>query len=103
MPSWTPATPATRTFGSSMTGCWTTYVRPRRKGSCMSRSGTEVAAAAAIGFERLGGDEAGAILDELSALYQEVYAEPPYQWGPEHLSAFQQRFEERRRQPGLTL
>jgi GNAT superfamily N-acetyltransferase len=67
----------------------------------MSPSGPE--AAAAVVFERLDGDQAGAILDELGALYQEVYAEPPYQWGPEHLAAFQQRFEERRRQPGLTL
>jgi hypothetical protein len=33
--------------------------------------------------------------------YTEVYAEPPYQWGPEHAELFRERFQVQRRQPGF--
>lgn len=51
----------------------------------------------------LTGDAAGDQLDELSRLYAEVYAEPPYGWGPEHLALFRERFAAQRQQPGFTL
>jgi hypothetical protein len=54
-------------------------------------------------FEQLDGDQAAAILDELSGLYREVYAEPPYEWGEEHAVLFRERFAEQRRAPGFAL
>lgn len=42
-------------------------------------------------------------LAELRALYADVYAEPPYQWGPEHTGLFATRFAVQCRQPGFAL
>lgn len=56
-----------------------------------------------IEYQVLNGDAAGQYLDELAALYTEVYAEPLYEWGPEHAELFRERFEVQRRQPGFTL
>ncbi len=42
-------------------------------------------------------------LDELRALYGEVYAEPPYEWGDEHAALFAERFQVQRRQEGFAL
>ena len=42
-------------------------------------------------------------MDELHALYSEVYAEPPYEWGQEHAELFAERFEVQRRQEGFAL
>lgn len=51
----------------------------------------------------LDGEQAGQHLDEYSALYSEVYAEPPYEWGAEHNALFRERFEVQRKQDGFTL
>lgn len=42
-------------------------------------------------------------LDELAELYAEVYAEPPYEWGNEHVELFKERFEVQHRQRGFSL
>jgi hypothetical protein len=54
-------------------------------------------------FRLLNGDQAAAHLDELRALYREVYAHPPYEWGDEHAALFAERFEVQRGQPGFAL
>jgi GNAT superfamily N-acetyltransferase len=51
----------------------------------------------------LDGDQAAAHLDELRALYREVYADPPYEWGDEHAALFAERFAVQRAQPGFAL
>jgi hypothetical protein len=56
-----------------------------------------------ITFHQLDGEKAAARLAELRALYTEVYAEPPYEWGDDHASLFAERFEIQRRQEGFTL
>jgi GNAT superfamily N-acetyltransferase len=57
----------------------------------------------AVSFERLDGDQAAAIVDGLSGLYREVYAEPPYEWDEEPAVLFGERFAEQRRAPGFAL
>ncbi|MQA84030.1 MAG: GNAT family N-acetyltransferase [Streptosporangiales bacterium] len=54
-------------------------------------------------FRTLDGEQARRHLDELSTLYLEVYAEPPYEWGDEHAALFRERFEVQRRQDGFRL
>src|SRR5436190_17025922 len=49
------------------------------------------------------GDQAAAHLGELRALYAEVYAEPPYEWGEDHAALFAERFGVQCRQEGFTL
>jgi hypothetical protein len=56
-----------------------------------------------IEYAVLDGAATGQILDELTALYTEVYAEPPYEWGPEYAELFRERFEVQRQQPGFEL
>jgi hypothetical protein len=56
-----------------------------------------------IEFASIAGDLAAKHLDELASLYAEVYAEPPYEWGPEHAELFADRFEGQRQQDGFTL
>ena len=56
-----------------------------------------------VEYEALNGEAAGRVRDALAALYTEVYAEQPYEWGPEHAELFRQRFEAQRRQPGFGL
>jgi GNAT superfamily N-acetyltransferase len=51
----------------------------------------------------VGGEAAGERLGELTGLYGEVYAEPPYYWGGEHAALFAERFEGQRRQDGFAL
>lgn len=48
-------------------------------------------------------DEAARHLDELTALFREVYAEPPYEWGAEHAELFSERFAGQRRDAGFSL
>ena len=45
-----------------------------------------------IDFQVVGADEAMRHVDELTDLYREVYAEPPYEWGEEHAELFSKRF-----------
>ena len=59
--------------------------------------------AAPITFPELDGKQAAADFPELRALYSEVYAEPPYEWGEEHADLFAERFEVQRRQEGFVL
>jgi GNAT superfamily N-acetyltransferase len=54
-------------------------------------------------FTVLNGEQASARLDELAGLYAEVYAEPPYEWGEDHVALFRERFEVQRRQAGFRL
>jgi|SRR5450755_169214 ribosomal protein S18 acetylase RimI-like enzyme len=60
-------------------------------------------AAEHIALEMTGGEQAISHLDELRALYVEVYADPPYEWGDEHTSLFTDRFRTQCRQEGFTL
>ncbi|WP_219463752.1 GNAT family N-acetyltransferase [Nonomuraea rhizosphaerae] len=57
----------------------------------------------AIDYQSLTGEQAAQQLDELSELYTQVYAEPPYGWGPEHAELFRERFDVQRRQEGYRL
>lgn len=41
--------------------------------------------------------------DELTAVYREVYAEPPYEWGDEHAELFSKRFAGQCRDAGFSL
>ncbi len=56
-----------------------------------------------ITFHLLNGEEAAAHIGDLRALYREVYAEPPYEWGDGHADLFTGRFEVQRRQEGFSL
>ncbi len=56
-----------------------------------------------ISFRVMGGEDAAARIGELRALYSEVYAAPPYEWGDDHAGLFADRFEVQRRQEGFTL
>jgi GNAT superfamily N-acetyltransferase len=56
-----------------------------------------------ITFQMIGGEDAAAHLGELRALYGEVYAESPYEWGDDHAALFAERFEGQRRQGGFAL
>jgi hypothetical protein len=42
-------------------------------------------------------------MDELTDLYGEVYAEPPYEWGQEHVDLFAERFARQRHRDGFRL
>jgi GNAT superfamily N-acetyltransferase len=59
--------------------------------------------AARIALRTLAGDQAASHLDEYRALYAEVYAEPPYEWGEDHSDLFADRFQVQRRQSGFAL
>jgi hypothetical protein len=48
-------------------------------------------------------EQAAACLGEFRALYSEVYADPPYEWGDEHASLFAERFTSQVRQEGFAL
>lgn len=56
-----------------------------------------------IEYTAVNGETAGQHLDELAALYTKVYAEPPYEWGDEHVALFRKWFEGQCRQDGFTL
>ena len=56
-----------------------------------------------ITVETVGSERAASHLGELRALYTEVYAEPPYEWGDEHAALFAERFHAQSRQDGFTL
>jgi ribosomal protein S18 acetylase RimI-like enzyme len=60
-------------------------------------------AAEHIALEMIGDEQAISHLYELRALYMEVYAEPPYEWGDEHASLFADRFQTQCRQEGFAL
>jgi hypothetical protein len=56
-----------------------------------------------IAVQLVGTEEAVQHLDELTALYREVYAEPPYEWGDDHADLFSKRFVGQTRDAGFTL
>jgi len=56
-----------------------------------------------VTFGMLDGNRAARHVGELRALYREVYAEPPYEWGDEHAALFAERFAVQRTQPGFAL
>jgi GNAT superfamily N-acetyltransferase len=59
--------------------------------------------AVGITLELLGGEQAATHLEELRALYAEVYAEPPYEWSDEHAALFVRRFQWQCQQDGFAL
>lgn len=56
-----------------------------------------------IVLRALDGDLAASHLDEYRALYEDVYSEPPYEWGDDHAALFAERFQIQRRQPSFAL
>jgi hypothetical protein len=58
---------------------------------------------AAVRLRVLGGQAAGQQLAALVELYAEVYGEPPYNWGHEHVALFAERFAGQRQQDGFRL
>lgn len=56
-----------------------------------------------IDFRVVRSDEAGRHMDELAAVYRDVYAEPPYEWGTEHEELFIKRFAQQRLAAGFRL
>jgi ribosomal protein S18 acetylase RimI-like enzyme len=56
-----------------------------------------------VALELVSGERAFSHLSELRALYSEVYADPPYEWGDEHTSLFAERFQAQCRQDGFSL
>jgi hypothetical protein len=56
-----------------------------------------------IDFRAVSADEAARHMDELTAVYREVYAEPPYEWGTEHAELFGVQFAKQRQAPGFSL
>ncbi|MFY1670700.1 GNAT family N-acetyltransferase [Plantactinospora sp. WMMB334] len=54
-------------------------------------------------YDLLDADQARPVSTELERLYAEVYAEPPYEEGPEHVAQFRRWFRDHRRQPGFSL
>jgi hypothetical protein len=56
-----------------------------------------------VTFHSLDGQQALARIDELRDLYQDVYADPPYEWGTEHADLFVERFKVQASQDGFAL
>jgi hypothetical protein len=56
-----------------------------------------------VALEMISGDQAISQLDELRALYMDVYAEPPYEWGEEHAALFAERFQAQAHEDGFAL
>ena len=56
-----------------------------------------------IYFRAVDAEEAALHTDELTTLYREVYAEPPYEWGAEHSELFGGRFAGQRQDAGFSL
>lgn len=56
-----------------------------------------------VTFHTLGGEQALAHLDALRELYLDVYADPPYEWGPEHADLFVERFKGQAQADGFAL
>jgi ribosomal protein S18 acetylase RimI-like enzyme len=56
-----------------------------------------------VTVQLIGGERAASHLGELRALYADVYADPPYEWGDDHASLFAERFQAQCRQDGFSL
>jgi hypothetical protein len=56
-----------------------------------------------IDFQVVDADEALRHVDELTDLYREVYAEPPYEWSEEHAELFSKRFAGQCQDTGFSL
>ncbi|MDP9799327.1 GNAT superfamily N-acetyltransferase [Catenuloplanes nepalensis] len=56
-----------------------------------------------VSYDRLDGPAAAALAGQLAEVYAEVYAEPPYLEGPEHLARFREHFAEEVTRPGFAL
>ncbi len=54
-------------------------------------------------YEVLNGSRAGGLLDAMRDLYADVYAEPPYCEGEEHVNQFVEHFADEVNRPGFTL
>ncbi|MBF9131380.1 GNAT family N-acetyltransferase [Plantactinospora sp. S1510] len=54
-------------------------------------------------YDLLDTDQARPLAVEMERLYGEVYAEPPYEEGPEHAAQFRRWFRAERRKPGFSL
>src|SRR5205823_383888 len=94
--TWRPATRMRPRWPTSTNSCATICAARHRRERWKS-------VATAVEFHALGGEEAGRHLDELAELYAEVYAEPPYEWGDDHVTLFRKWFDVQCRQQGFTL
>ncbi|PRW62901.1 GNAT family N-acetyltransferase [Actinopolyspora mortivallis] len=56
-----------------------------------------------VEFHRVPAEEAGELRHELGEVYREVFSEPPYEYGEEHVRLFEDRFEAQRQRPGAGL
>lgn len=56
-----------------------------------------------VRIRRLAADEVTGRMAELESVYAEVYAEPPYEEGPEMAADFSARLDKERRQPGFAM
>ena len=56
-----------------------------------------------VEFHRVPIDEAGLLREELGEVYREVFSEPPYEYGDEHVRLFKDRFAAQHQRPGAEL
>lgn len=56
-----------------------------------------------VDVHRVPVEEAGELVEELGEVYREVFAEPPYGYGDEHVQLFKDRFEKQRQRAGAAL
>jgi GNAT superfamily N-acetyltransferase len=56
-----------------------------------------------VEFYRVPAEEAGQVADELGEVYKEVFSEPPYEYGDEHVRLFKDRFAIQHQREGAAL
>ncbi|WP_344682364.1 GNAT family N-acetyltransferase [Saccharopolyspora taberi] len=54
-------------------------------------------------FHRVPAEDAGSLADELGEVFREAFAEPPYEYGDEHVRLFKDRFAVQHRRAGASL
>jgi len=56
-----------------------------------------------IEYRRHSGEQSDELVDQLAAVFAEVYAERPYDFGSDEVSLFRDRFDVQRQQDGFSL
>jgi len=56
-----------------------------------------------IEYQKHDGADASPLVDELTPVFAEVYAEPPYYMGQDEVALFRERFDRQRQQEGFSL
>ena len=56
-----------------------------------------------VEYQRYAGQDILSISHSLQVVYAEVYSEPPYEWGNDHMNLFEERLEVQRQQDGFSL